>query len=103
MPAPSTDAAPEPPDAGTTTDAPPPEPSTPPDPIPRKRPSARLRVNVIPWAEVTLDGRSLGRTPVDEKIRPGPHRLQLYNSDLSQTKTRSIDAPAGGEVSIETW
>ncbi len=74
------------------------------DPTPRKRPAnARLRVNVIPWAEVILDGRSLGHTPIDHTIRPGTHRLELYNSDLAQRKSRSIDAPAGGEVSIEAW
>jgi len=37
-----------------------------------------LQVGVVPWAEVTLDGRVLGTTPIDAfALPPGRHRVRL--------------------------
>lgn len=46
-------------------------------------PPGRLALWVEPWAEVSLDGRDLGLTPLPEaKITAGEHRLEVVNAEL---------------------
>lgn len=73
----------------------------PPKPQPAAR--GRLTVNTIPWANVTLDGRSLGRTPVDEPVRAGRHVLILHNPDLDRRVQMSIEVPAGETLAVKSW
>lgn len=63
----------------------------------------RLRVNLIPWAQVRLDGEDLGRTPVDRAVAPGRHALELTNPETGQRRTRTIEVAAGGEAAIVEW
>lgn len=72
----------------------------------RVRPTAvpgRLRVNVIPWAEASLDGTPIGRTPVDQSVAPGKHTLELRNPESGLRRTREIEVGRGGEVTITEW
>jgi serine/threonine protein kinase len=80
-----------------------------PDPVARKseprtppREPGRLQVNVLPWAEVSVDGRSLGRVPVDVELAPGRHRVQLSNPQLGE-RTLEVEVPAGGVHTISRW
>lgn len=44
--------------------------------VPVQVPNGRLSVNAVPWAEVWLDGRSLGQTPLGQVAVPiGEHEL----------------------------
>lgn len=63
----------------------------------------RLLVNVIPWAEVSLDGDALGRTPIDRSVAAGRHTLELRNPESGQRRTREIEVGRGGEVNITEW
>lgn len=62
----------------------------------------RLQVNVLPWAEVSVDGRPRGRVPVDIELPAGPHRVRLYNPQLGE-RTLDIEVPAGGVHKISKW
>jgi hypothetical protein len=80
-----------------------------PDPVARKteprfppREPGRLQVNVLPWAEVSVDGRSLGRVPVDVELAPGRHRVRLSNPQLGE-RTLEVEVPAGGVHTISRW
>ena len=71
------------------------------EPPPAAEPG-RLRVNVLPWAEVTVDGRSLGRVPIDVELTPGRHRVKLENPQLG-ARTFEIELPPGGVHRISEW
>jgi serine/threonine protein kinase len=51
-------------------------------PKPRSARPGRLTVLAVPWAEVFVDGKSVGITPVEAlKVDAGPHRLRLVGPD----------------------
>jgi serine/threonine-protein kinase len=123
--APSPDARP---DAAIPPDAPPPPPvdagvpnaaapsdAAPPRPIdagvrdagttaPQSAPpeTGRLRVVILPWAEVWVDGKPLGQTPVHTKLSVGAHRVRLKNDTKDKTVTVTVTA-AKTTVIDETW
>jgi serine/threonine protein kinase len=73
------------------------------DRVPVRKGKARLRVNLMPYADVWLDGRPLGRTPVNVRVAAGTARTLVLEHPKIGKKTREIDLPAGGDVSIEKW
>ncbi|MDB4965287.1 MAG: serine/threonine protein kinase [Myxococcales bacterium] len=57
--------------------------------IPRGR--GQLRVAVTPWAEVTIDGRVLGVTPLAPvDLVEGTHQVALRNAELGVTSKRRV-------------
>jgi serine/threonine-protein kinase len=51
----------------------------------------RLRIAVTPWAEVQLDGKSVGTTPIAPlELREGTHTLLLKNGDLQANVSRRV-------------
>ena len=75
-----------------------------PPPAPKRtRKPGRLRVNVLPWAHVTIDGEDWGRTPVDRELAAGEHTIELYNPDSQQRVKKPVRIVAGKPSSIETW
>lgn len=72
------------------------------EPRPPPREPGRLQVNVLPWAEVTIDGRAHGRVPVDVELAPGRHRVRLSNPQLGE-RTLEVEVPAGGVHKISRW
>jgi hypothetical protein len=86
-----------PPDVAAAPPSPEPAPAGAPLVAPLAPPPAgpRLSVNAEPWAEIQLDGRSVGETPIGElPIAPGPHRLRATLPD-GRVIERSIEARAG--------
>jgi serine/threonine-protein kinase len=56
----------------------------------------RLRITVVPWAEVLLDGRSLGATPLSSEpvVTPGRHVVTLRNPYYPEvTRTVTLEQP----------
>jgi len=51
-----------------------------------------LRVRVSPWADVTVDGVSLGTTPIDAKLTIGRHRIVLETERTKKTIIVNITA-----------
>jgi hypothetical protein len=55
-----------------------------------------LRLNALPWAQVTLDGQPIGNTPQQNlPLSPGKHKLLLSNPQLGLTKLVTIKINAG--------
>jgi serine/threonine-protein kinase len=69
----------------------------------RKRARGKLSVNVLPYAEVKLDGAPLGRTPMRELVDAGRHTLELYNPDVPLRTRKVVQIAAGGELSVTQW
>jgi serine/threonine-protein kinase len=63
---------------------------------------ARLKVSVEPWAEVTLDGRSLGETPLPaQSVYEGEHLLTLRNPTLGKRETVQVHIRSGETRLVE--
>ncbi|MBI2568943.1 MAG: serine/threonine protein kinase [Candidatus Schekmanbacteria bacterium] len=59
-------------------------------------PSGRLELTVRPWAEVYLDGKRLGYSPVPTlALTAGPHVLRLVNPTLAVDIVRNVSVPSG--------
>jgi serine/threonine-protein kinase len=63
----------------------------------------RLHVNLVPWAEASVDGRELGRTPISVELPPGKHTLVLVNPDLGQRRARQISIVRDADTRITEW
>jgi AAA domain len=81
--------------------APPERPAAAPPPVtattrlPPPTPGSRLSVNASPWAEIEIDGRRVGQTPLGElPLAPGPHRVTARLPD-GRVVERSIEARGG--------
>ncbi len=61
-----------------------------------------LKVVILPWAEVWVDGKPLGQTPVRTKLSVGPHRVRLKNDATEKTVSVTVTA-AKPAVIDETW
>jgi serine/threonine-protein kinase len=70
---------------------------------PRARKPGRLKINLIPWANVTLGRKRLGRTPVDAEVPSGRHRLILSNPDLGKRATRTVVVPEETTLLVTEW
>ena len=73
---------------------------------PRLRPLARgtLSVNVSDWAEVVLDGQSVGNTPIrDLAVSAGVHRLELRNPRRGIEKRLTIVVHPHRETRVSPW
>jgi serine/threonine protein kinase len=57
-----------------------------------------LNINTIPWSNVTLDGRPIGRTPIfNRRVRSGSHRIQLETTDGTR-RSFTVSVPGGETV-----
>ena len=53
--------------------------------------SGTLQVVVLPWADVSVDGRSAGTTPIPAiSLPPGPHAVVLRNAELGAARTLPV-------------
>lgn len=64
--------------------------------------TGNLKVVVLPWAEVWVDGKSLGQTPVHARVSVGSHRVRLKNDEKDKTVTVTVTS-AKAAVIDETW
>jgi hypothetical protein len=71
-------------------------------PAPAAEPG-RLRINLIPYARVTVDGQSRGQTPVDLALPAGAHALVLENPDTGQRRERQVQVAPGQTLVIHQW
>lgn len=55
-----------------------------------------LQVTAAPWADVSVDGRPVGTTPMAPiSLTPGPHSVVLRNSDLGATRSYTVTVKPG--------
>ncbi len=78
----------------------PPRPSAKPDPV-AEDPSipGTLMVVVNPWGNVSVDGRSLGQTPIAPvSLAPGPHTVVVTNPDLGASRSQTVKVIGGKQA-----
>ena len=67
------------------------------NPRPLSPTECRLRITVTPWADVAIDGRSLGTTPLatEPAVAPGRHVITLRNPYYPEvSRTVTLNQPA---------
>ncbi|MCP3141305.1 protein kinase domain-containing protein [Pyxidicoccus xibeiensis] len=66
---------------------------------PRAEPAAArgtLSFRIRPYANVWLNGRDLGQTPIDNVVvAEGTHKLRLFNKELGKDVSRTVEVKAG--------
>jgi serine/threonine-protein kinase len=60
-----------------------------------------LSVDATPWAQVYVDGRLVGETPIDRfPLPPSEVTVKLVNPELSRSVTRRVKVAAGQRVLV---
>ncbi|UQA59623.1 serine/threonine protein kinase [Polyangium aurulentum] len=60
-----------------------------------------LHVSVSPWADVSVDGRAMGTTPLAPmSLAPGPHSVVLRNSELGASRSISVTIKPGKPTQV---
>lgn len=74
-----------------------------PEPVSAAAPAAvvQLRVNAMPWAIVTVDGRSLGSTPISVNVSPGLHRVRVELSDGRTIEEEVVVGEEGSQLAFQ--
>lgn len=86
----------EPVDAGASVTSPVVEP-----PVVVNRSPGALALEATPWAEVNLDGKSIGETPLaNVSVLPGSHTLVFKNPETGKTVKRVVQVHPGQRVSL---
>lgn len=62
--------------------------------------TARLQVNAVPWAQVEVDGRAIGSTPLSVEVPPGPHRVRVEMADGRVLERAVVVEKAGERVAF---
>ena len=63
-------------------------------------PQTTINVNARPWAEVWIDGKSIGETPIGNlPITIGPHEVAFRHPELGE-KAASIIVKAGTPMRV---
>ncbi len=62
---------------------------------------ASLSVNALPWANVSIDGKAQGTTPLRKlKLRPGVHRVELNCPPLGQRHVVAVELSPKGDARL---
>jgi serine/threonine protein kinase len=59
-----------------------------------------LSINALPWAEVTVDGKAAGRTPVTKTVSAGKHTITFKNPDKKEVGKQSVTVGDGEKKSV---
>jgi hypothetical protein len=63
-------------------------------------PSVPVQLNAVPWAEVTIDGTSVGETPLGNvSVTIGPHMIVFRNPQFAE-QTRSVVVTAQSPIRV---
>jgi hypothetical protein len=54
-----------------------------------------LKINSLPASTVTLDGKTVGTTPIQVPVTPGSHTISFVNADENLKKTITVDVKVG--------
>lgn len=71
--------------------------------VPVQLPTGRVSINAVPWAEVWLDGRSLGQTPLGRITLPiGDHELAFRHPQHGERRqTVRINPNADARIGVD--
>ncbi|MBX3274394.1 MAG: serine/threonine protein kinase [Sandaracinaceae bacterium] len=77
----------------------------PPAPVAPRASTGRLSIRTTSgWAEIYLDGRSLGRTPIDREVPEGTHRIRVLpygRADGAETMVVDVSAAAVERITLD--
>jgi serine/threonine protein kinase len=60
-----------------------------------------LQVIVLPWGDVSVDGKAVGTTPLPAiSLSPGPHSIVVKNAELGATRSGSVNIKPGQTSSV---
>jgi len=60
-----------------------------------------LRVTVVPWGTVSIDGKRVGDTPFPPReLSAGEHTVLIENAELGKRVSRRVKVPSGAEASL---
>ncbi len=69
--------------------------------LPEKVEPAYLTINATPWADVYVDGRKVGQTPIGNlEVEPGDHTVKLVCPPLEAERTISVTLAPGEKKPI---
>jgi PEGA domain len=69
-------------------------------PIGIELPNGTVNINAVPWAEVFVDGRAVGETPIGNLSLPiGPHEVVFRNPKYGERR-QAVSVTAGGPVRV---
>ena len=60
----------------------------------REPKSGMLVLEADPWVEVSIDGRSIGPTPVQTRVRAGTHKIAVSNPEFKIKRRLSLRVAA---------
>jgi hypothetical protein len=62
----------------------------------------KVRFIVKPWANVTVDGKPLGATPMpDQELYEGAHQVVMENPKLGKSVHRAVNVTAGQTAEVK--
>lgn len=65
-------------------------------------PSGALSINALPWADVLIDGRSVGQTPIGNLALPlGPHEVTWRHPDYGERRQMVIVSTEPARLGID--
>ena len=64
------------------------------------RERSTLTINATPWAEVSVNGRSVGRTPKRIRLRPGSYTILLQNPELQRAVRKQLKLGKGESKAV---
>src|SRR5206468_9262084 len=68
----------------------------------RHEPTTRLQVACDPWCMVTLDGKSIGATPIlGHRVAPGTHQVKLENDNVGFSHERKVTIADGVTLGLK--
>ena len=67
-----------------------------------KQEKGRIVLHVLPWAEVSMNGETLGTTPLAPiEVNAGKHMLHLVNYQLKKTRSIQVDVRGGEDTLVK--
>jgi serine/threonine-protein kinase len=70
----------------------------------RRGEPGHLHVVVDPWANLVVDGKAYGQTPLKISLPPGSHRVVLRNAELGRVESVTVKIKSGETKSLDfTW
>ena len=68
---------------------------------PVQRDMGQLIISVTPWALISLNEKSVGQTPFNEKLPAGRYRVRITNDDLGKDETMMVVVSPGPAATIQ--
>jgi protein-disulfide isomerase-like protein with CxxC motif len=62
--------------------------------------TGHLTLTTKPWTSIFVDGKPVGRTPIDLRLTKGRHEIKMVGADDRTRKTMTLDVTAGQQSNL---